>query len=638
MINNEYLFWVLFFQLLGITFYFSLQNEPSILFTVLLITTFLSILLRSITKKLIYMPFCIILLFFGIGFASAKIKTEIYKSEKLQGEIYVKNAQGTVENLDYFPYGIQAIILTEGKKLVLISKIKNQTSFEPGDIVKFSAKLYSPKAPSSEYSYDQLRNAYFNKIFAFGVILKKVTILERKKFNNLRTLINFLRIRLYQKMLQDLPHEKAVIAGAILLGMKHSIKKETLEQIRLIGISHLFAISGMHMNVIAGVIVSIIAFLLSFSQKFALEYNAIKIASTIALPFLLFYLILSGMQTSTQRAFIMLFILLLSNIFNKSYSPERSIIITLMTLLILEPEELLNPGLQLSFIAVFSLLKIRPNYEIMQNFKPIKLLLQILATSAITTLATAPFTAYHFNTVSLSGIFTNIFAIPIVTQLMIPFGITYIFSSFINTGHIGATPLEFSIDALSYITNFFAKNLTYSISVNSFSGIYLLLIIPILRYITLRDKLKFTIAILACAFLILRFNNNEGFPSVLINKMELGFKDKSKDIMYFPQRHRKNVITHNWNRQNPDLTHIFLPQPNNICVRDVCTYSINNIQIYIFHKKFKNYMILTIKDNIPVYLLTIENGTYSIFIKNNNISIKFSIKNRPWHRLYISAA
>ena len=107
----------------------------------------------------------------------------------------------------------------------------------------------------------------------------------------------------------------------------------------------------------------------------------------------------------------------------RSFRLDRLTLLAAATLLLLivHPEQLFNPAMQLSYVAVLGLIAVTP--ALMRLFR------HVLGTVALCPAATlgaqlmmAPVLAWHFGVISLAGIFTNLVAIPLVS-LLVPFGL-----------------------------------------------------------------------------------------------------------------------------------------------------------------------------------------------------------------------
>ncbi|BEP32127.1 MAG: hypothetical protein WBIAU2_03540 [Wolbachia endosymbiont of Drosophila biauraria] len=78
-----------------------------------------------------------------------------------------------------------------------------------------------------------------------------------------------------------------------------------MDAIRDSGIAHLFAISGLHLSFVAGLFFVVFRNLFAISETLTLKYNTKKISAFLTILPTTFYLLITGMQISAQRAYIM---------------------------------------------------------------------------------------------------------------------------------------------------------------------------------------------------------------------------------------------------------------------------------------------------------------------------------------------
>jgi competence protein ComEC len=136
----------------------------------------------------------------------------------------------------------------------------------------------------------------------------------------------------------------------------------------------------------------------------------------------LFYLILSGANVATTRAFLMVSIMLGAVIFDRRALTLRSVALAAVILLIYAPESLMSPGFQLSFAATIGLIS---------GFGPAERLLiakglprwllpvaMLTVTSVLAGLATAPYSAATFNRLTAYGLIANLLTVPVMSLLM----------------------------------------------------------------------------------------------------------------------------------------------------------------------------------------------------------------------------
>lgn len=134
-----------------------------------------------------------------------------------------------------------------------------------------------------------------------------------------------------------------------------------------------------------------------------------------------------GATIPTQRAFIMVTIMLLACLFDRSALSLKNLSIAAIIILVVKPESLLSPAFQMSFIAVLALIAFYEkrgvrsiNYHDSLIQKLAFYFMAICLTSLIATIVTAPISAFHFNKIQIYSLFSNLLAIPLMGFLIMP--------------------------------------------------------------------------------------------------------------------------------------------------------------------------------------------------------------------------
>jgi competence protein ComEC len=149
-----------------------------------------------------------------------------------------------------------------------------------------------------------------------------------------------------------LPSEQAAIISAVLAGNRDFMTQEQIENYRDSGLAHFLSISGLHMSMLAGLMFFFVRFFMALIPALSLRYNSKKVAAVLAFVVSTVYLLVSGAEVPTQRAYIMTFMVLLAVIFERQAISMRILAIAALIILIISPQALVNISFQLSFAAV----------------------------------------------------------------------------------------------------------------------------------------------------------------------------------------------------------------------------------------------------------------------------------------------
>jgi competence protein ComEC len=176
------------------------------------------------------------------------------------------------------------------------------------------------------------------------------------------------------------------------------------------GITHVLAISGQHVAVLAAMIYLVL-------RLFAVP---MLFRNPTVLGLVWLYIFVAGAPPSAIRAGVVATFVLAAPLFGRQLSPLHFMTTMLAAVLAWNPLLVYNPGFQLSIAAVFGILLLRKPLQsflksiLLKPFeKPPELLLNLLAVSLAAQVATAPIIATSFEEVSVIGVLTNLIAVPL---------------------------------------------------------------------------------------------------------------------------------------------------------------------------------------------------------------------------------
>jgi competence protein ComEC len=227
------------------------------------------------------------------------------------------------------------------------------------------------------------------------------------------------RLQGYLKLGQPEETELTGIYIAMLLGQKAALESDQKDRFRMTGTMHLFAISGLHIGVVAAVI----------AQALLLIRIPRAVTPFIGLPLLYFYVEVTGAAPSAIRAFLMVTFFWCSLALNRQRDPLAAMIASAIFVLLLQPWQLWLIGFQLSYFVVFSILLLGlPLYQALahwhrpfrdlpdKDLKPWQRtymwiadkLLLLTAVSLSAWLMSAPLSAAHFGLIAPYAVAVNL--------------------------------------------------------------------------------------------------------------------------------------------------------------------------------------------------------------------------------------
>ncbi|WP_342707599.1 ComEC/Rec2 family competence protein [Alloyangia pacifica] len=291
----------------------------------------------------------------------------------------------------------------------------------PGQRVALTGHLVPPGGPVEPGGFDFRRHAWFERIGAVGYSRTPVVLLEPAGGSRR---IDRARMALSRHVQARLPGETGAFAAALMTGDRSAMGQGTLEALRQTNLAHLLAISGLHMGLLTGFVFGAVRVLLLLPRRSRHLWPGKKIAALTALAAASGYLALSGGNIATQRAFIMVAVMLGAVLADLRALSLRSVALAALLLLCLRPEAMLGPGFQMSFAATTALVcvfgALRGAMSLPRWARP---LLAMVLSSAVASLATAPVSMAHFNLVSRYGLLANLLAVPAMGLLAMPMAV-----------------------------------------------------------------------------------------------------------------------------------------------------------------------------------------------------------------------
>jgi len=216
--------------------------------------------------------------------------------------------------------------------------------------------------------------------------------------------------------------ETASLLKGLLLADRSEIDYRTKESFINSGVIHVLAVSGLHVGFI------VLIFMFLFSRVSIYPRTILIIIGLIC------FLLITNSTASVFRATIMIVVMFMVYLSNRKYSSLNSLAIAAFILLLINPAEIFNPGFQLSFSAVASILIVYPilSSKIKTENKALKFLLLFSAVSFSAQIGTLPFTLIYFQKLSIIALFANLLVIPII-GIIVGLGVLTIFVSIFST-------------------------------------------------------------------------------------------------------------------------------------------------------------------------------------------------------------
>ncbi|HEY4182439.1 MAG TPA: DNA internalization-related competence protein ComEC/Rec2 [Kofleriaceae bacterium] len=221
---------------------------------------------------------------------------------------------------------------------------------------------------------------------------------------------------------------RAALEG-IATGDRSAIPPELDDRFRATGIFHVLSVSGLHLAVVAGLVFMLLRRLVAASPWGGRIHSA-RWAAPPALLVAIAYTLITGAQIATLRSLVVVAIVFVGHAIDRPVRLVDALGAAALGLLILRPQDLLDPSFQLSFTAALALaLQWRPTpvptgqtgswlrRKLRAGVEWIK---RGVVTSAWVTLSTAPLTALHFQQIAPAGIVGNLILTPLLEAVALP--------------------------------------------------------------------------------------------------------------------------------------------------------------------------------------------------------------------------
>ena len=271
--------------------------------------------------------------------------------------------------------------------------IKNSKNFEYGTyLIKFDAKKVN------------IKNRY-------TILEGRILGYEESKLNYIRKYIINIFDRLFITNENIYAFSKASI-----LGEKSDVSRDMKDKFKYTGLAHLIVISGTHISL---VIIGIVKFFDCINLRYKLKY-------ILALIILTLYCMIIGMSPGIMRAYIMGAMMILARIFFENEDSKKSVLVSFIIIVILNPYSIFDISMQLSYAAVIAIVFIYPIVdEILEKkffYKMeneiIKNTLKLIILSFIIQITSVPLFLYYFEKLPIFSFVINVVGVPLGTLLI----------------------------------------------------------------------------------------------------------------------------------------------------------------------------------------------------------------------------
>ncbi len=418
------------------------------------------------------------------GYAAAVARTAVVDAPVLRAETgWVQVSGRVVESIEHAdgrprlvvaPSGVSGFWAEETPARIRVALKRGSGPWRPGDWVTFRARLSPPPEPVAPGAYDFARAGYFDRIGAYGFVAGEPRRIAAQAplsaWDAAAARVAEIRHDVASRIRAALPGAQGAIAAALIAGDRSGIPEADLEALRDSSLQHLLSISGLHMAIVGLGLFTALRLLGAAIPPLALRVNLKKWAAGGALAGAFVYLLLSGASVPTQRSFIMIGLMFVAVMLDRSPFTLRIVAISATAILLVAPESLLDPSFQMSFAAVAALVAAFEAFEAWQARRGEPLverdtflgrgLYAVVASvlsSFVAGAASSPYASFHFNRIALYGVVANLLATPVVTFWVMPAGFLALLLMPLGLEAWALIPMGWGIDAILWIAHWVAS-------------------------------------------------------------------------------------------------------------------------------------------------------------------------------------
>lgn len=287
-------------------------------------------------------------------------------------------------------------------KVILYTK-KEKETLKYGDKIELvgNFKLAQERRNPGGFDY----RFYLKTKKIYGIVTTKNTKkLKENNANIISMIANKTANVIKNQSKKLLKNKEACLLIGLLIGDTDEIDEETKEDFRNSNLTHMLAVSGLHVSYV----------LLGVNYIITKVKIHKKLSKIIVMLLILFFILVTGATPSVLRAGTMTIYLIIGGIFYRRISVFSSLNLSLLVIIIMNPYCLFDVGLQLSYAGTIGIVYLYPIIKEKIYNKANSILITISANIVI-----IPIMLYNFNTISLTFFISNLLAGPIIGIIII---------------------------------------------------------------------------------------------------------------------------------------------------------------------------------------------------------------------------
>ncbi|GGK07920.1 DNA internalization-related competence protein ComEC/Rec2 [Luteimonas terricola] len=280
---------------------------------------------------------------------------------------------------------------------------------KPGAEWRLQLRLRAPRGLRNPGSFDSERHAMAARIAATGYVREQAAAEQLRPPRG----IDAWRDGIATRIGVAVPGESSRYVRALALGDTRGLEDADWELLRATGLTHLIAISGFHVGLVAGFFALLGAALWRLFPALCMRIPRPQAAAAAAFLGALGYAAVAGFALPTVRTVLMIAVSVAARLWRRPLRISESLALAAVAIVLVDPLALLSAGFWLSFGGVAWLLWCLPQ----AGRRPLR---DFLSAQWVATLGLLPLSAILFGQASLAGPLANLVAIPWWSLLVVP--------------------------------------------------------------------------------------------------------------------------------------------------------------------------------------------------------------------------
>jgi competence protein ComEC len=288
----------------------------------------------------------------------------------------------------------------------LLIKTNLYPEYEYGELIRISCNIQAPEK-IEDFAYDKYLARYDIYSVCWRGSIRKI---DTGKGNFIMSGILTTKTKFMDTINSIISEPHAAFLAGLLVGARRGIPEYLLEAFNRTGTTHIIAISGSNITIIAAVIIGFLQFL-GVNKKRAFWWISAGIV---------IFVIMTGATASVVRAGIMGIFVLLARQLGRTSRATNALVFTAFVMLLVNPKILMfDAGFQLSFLATVGLVYVNPIFQnYTKRFPEVFGVKEALVTTLSAIITTTPLILYQFGRLSIVAPLANILILPAIPITM----------------------------------------------------------------------------------------------------------------------------------------------------------------------------------------------------------------------------